>query len=621
MNQKKSLVAVALTFALVFSSFSVFPANAAGKGETGNPGRKKTQPLKAARKTTVPKRCGNFTKADLENAERINRFPKNLKKPKYPHAKANESYNKWEKRLKRYKKALKNYRKRYQKFLSKTQKLAKSKVRAYQEMDPSCILAIEAANARNKELVKYNKKARRINKARYDKAKKRWKKRHKRGKIRYKKVKIKKYVDANNIYKHKLPKDFDHEYIIDENSDCPINNSVQIKLTWKPQKGDTENTKYYITKCSFPTLKTGKQIIETYEVNKPEFVDPTKYTDETLEDIPECYFIHSYKEDGKDFNFWNTYHPNGQDNYTETATYKLLKMPVDYSKIKTKQEWEDRELFTGFSAGYTYFLTKEYNKLRMSVKDDPEAYTLPMCELKYSEEINKYMNIRAKECEEKFSHERPDGSNSETVFPEEKQADPRNFKNDMKNGKWSLGLEGIATGTFDSRVYEYSAMKFLWDSPDHKGNLCDREATHAGVGAYIKNGRGVYLAVTPISVGEEGLKRCEGMKEKRKEDMDSFLSACNLNPDNYRTKADQISKVNKIGGSYCLDNYLSIALTKTGAIKLCKPYWYDGMSLVKVVGEFCNRAVADLNKYGVDNRDEPSAELHALMKECVENNK
>lgn len=557
MNQKKSLVAVTLTFALVFSSFSVFPANAAIKNKHSNAGSKKTSlpPLEAAPKPQTAKRCGLFTRTDFEKAERINKLPK-LKKPKYPYAKANESYKHWKRRFKRYKKSLKNWKRRFQKALSRKQVLVKSKITAYKEMDPSSILAVEVANARNKEIRKNNSK--------YNKAKRRWKKKHRRGRFKSKKYKYKKYVDANNIYKNKLPKAFKHEYIVDENPDCPINNSVQIKLTWNPQKGDNENTKYYITKCSFPTLKTGKQIIETYEVDKPEFTDPTKYTDETLEDIPECYFIHSYKENGKNFNFWNTYHPNGQDNYTETATYKLLKMPVDYSKIKTKQEWEDRELFTGFSAGYAYYLTKTLNKLRSSEKD---YEYLP---LEYSEEINKYMNIRAEELTEKFSHERPNGLGPHTVFPPEKYTN-NNVENNIN--LWEPHNEGCAGGNLESRIYEYNVMNHLWSSPGHRANLKDGEATHAGIGIYFENGNS-YLAATPIVTGAEGQQRKENYQKWQYKQEDNFLKSCNIDPEDYVTKDDR-----KMKHIIYTDFHTNFYPNYEQGKNLLTQIWYKGMPM------------------------------------------
>lgn len=168
MKQKKSLLALSLVFALVFSGFV-----GVGNAEAKNNQKTSTPPLRAVSKPkpSMTKKCGLFTRKDFKTAERINKLPK-LKKPKYPYAKDNESYSQWNRRYKRYKKNLKKYKLKLQKALSKKQVLVKSKITAYKEMDPSSILAIEVANARNKEIRKNNSK--------YNKAKRRWKKRPRR---------------------------------------------------------------------------------------------------------------------------------------------------------------------------------------------------------------------------------------------------------------------------------------------------------------------------------------------------------------------------------------------------------------------------------------------------------
>lgn len=611
MKQKKSLLALTLVFALVFTSF-VGIGNAEAKNSKLQKDVKVTKPLKNKKIKNILPVKGNYTKSDFESSERINKL--NLpKKPKYPYAKDNESYSQWIKRYKKYKRKLKMYYNLYQKTLSKPQKLRENKETGLREGNPSGSYAIKVTNERNKILRRQNSKIRKINKKRRRKAIKRWERKHHKkytkGKLKYKRKKYKKYIDAHNIYKNRLPKSFHYEYLVDENNDCPINNSVQIKLTWESQE---ETVKYCITKCSFPYIKNGKKIIETFITDKPEFIDPIKYTDENLDEIPEYYYIHAYTKNGTDYNFWNIKHPNFSNNYTETVINKLFKIPIDNSNAKSE---EDLKYYTGISEAHEYYYTKSLNKLRATKNNSYDNNHLPA--LEYSKEMNKYMHIRAEEISRKFEHERPDGSSCDTVFPKEKVS-----RIEFDKNKWDIRNEGISAdlnGTGYSRFYVHDDIHNLWDSPLHQMNLRDSIATHVAIGAYFNNGAS-FVAVTPICTGEKGYERLKNVQKHQDETMDNFLRKCNLNPDNYRSKADKMCIVNKIGGPYWMDCWLSFNYTEEGAVKLCKPFWYDGMSLYKVVCEFCNRAseMHSKGKFNPGDDDNPSTQAIELMKEVVE---
>ena len=82
---------------------------------------------------------------------------------------------------------------------------------------------------------------------------------------------------------------------------------------------------------------------------------------------------------------------------------------------------------------------------------------------------------RARECERRFSHDRPDGSGTETVF--------RQF-----GVRWSVMSENIYTDSY--RDFNPDRILVNWmNSPGHRANILDRSVTHMGAGVHKgKNG-------------------------------------------------------------------------------------------------------------------------------------
>lgn len=92
--------------------------------------------------------------------------------------------------------------------------------------------------------------------------------------------------------------------------------------------------------------------------------------------------------------------------------------------------------------------------------------------LEYDYEIAKAADVRAKELEQKFAHERPDGTMCFTVLKE------------FGINYWMCG-ENIAAGQGSPK----RVMDAWMNSPGHRENIM-REFTHMGVGYYLdKNGR------------------------------------------------------------------------------------------------------------------------------------
>ena len=87
-------------------------------------------------------------------------------------------------------------------------------------------------------------------------------------------------------------------------------------------------------------------------------------------------------------------------------------------------------------------------------------------------ETNEYMahtaNVRVKELEILFSHDRPDGSSFSYAFPED-------------TDNWA---ENIASG----QTTPEEVMEFWMNSPEHRKNILNPELTSIGVGYSNKNG-------------------------------------------------------------------------------------------------------------------------------------
>ena len=251
MNQKKSLLAVSLVFALVFSSFAS-PIGVQAKGSRNESPKKyiknknatpflvgkEKQKYKGVSRILKKRRKSALQKIDTNTPWKYIKYGK--KKPYTTSVCSRAMYKTLSPKQKRaVRKAERKLRAQLQAALLAKQSVKLDKHSAWHSC-PSAIIACRIANAENQKLYKYNKKARKINKKRYKAAKKRWKKRHKRGKIRYKKMKIKKYLDAKNICKNADVNSFDIDYNVAENADMPVHDSVQTKLSWEAKSGDTD---------------------------------------------------------------------------------------------------------------------------------------------------------------------------------------------------------------------------------------------------------------------------------------------------------------------------------------------------------------------------------------------
>lgn len=480
MNQKKSLLAVSLVFALVFSSFAS-PIGVQAKGSRNE------SPKKYIKNKNATPFLTDKEKQKYKGICRIFKIPRK-KKVVVVHTSKPWKFIKYG--IKKNK--TKGKKIKFKRSLLKKQKVSLPKLVAWRSV-PSAIIACRIANAENQKLYKYNKKARKINKKRYKAAKKRWKKRHKRGKIRYKKMKIKKYLDAKNICKNADVNSFDIDYNVAENADMPVHDSAQTKLSWNAKKGDTA---YHVVKVE-EEFKTEKINKEETTVNTASYEDPKKYTPNSIFDTaPDVYFVYTQNK-----NKLNVYKKEFNSGYTlkDEIVNRLAKCDLEEYKK------------TGVCEGINYFTLLELNRLRNSVGLDS---------LEYSAEMNKYAQIRAKECEDEFAgkrepHIRPDGSDCDTVFPKEKVTDDV-----MKEpNKWEIHNEGLTMN---------KGAVGLWSSKPHRAQLSLRESTHAAIGNYYN-----FCSITPIATGEKAVEIRKQMVKEKNEKIHNFFQECNIQLTDY----------------------------------------------------------------------------------------
>lgn len=540
MNQKKSLLAVSLVFALVFSSFAS-PIGVQAKGSRNESPKKyiknknatpflvgkEKQKYKGVSRILKKRRKSALQKIDTNTPWKYIKYGK--KKPYTTSVCSRAMYKTLSPKQKRaVRKAERKLRAQLQAALLAKQSVKLDKHSAWHSC-PSAIIACRIANAENQKLYKYNKKARKINKKRYKAAKKRWKKRHKRGKIRYKKMKIKKYLDAKNICKNADVNSFDIDYNVAENADMPVHDSVQTKLSWEAKSGDTD---YHVVKIE-EAVKTEKIVKEETTVDTTSYEDSKKYTpNDMFENTPDVYFIYTRK---KGSNKISVYKQGFEQDFAGDMYDKLAKL--------NREEYKE----TGVCEGINYFTLLELNRLRNGVGLDS---------LEYSAEMNKYAQIRAKEVSEKFSHERPDGSDCDTVFPKEK------VTNDLKkeSSKWEIHNEGIG---------KCDRASGLWGSEGHRANLSWKRSTHAAIGNYFG-----LTVITPIATGENGIKKIEEEEQwlknydKEKEALArEALAKCGINFDDHLNELDDIYQQIFVYGKLFADP------------ELIKQVYYKGMPL------------------------------------------
>ena len=475
MNQKKSLLAVSLVFALVFSSFA---SPIGGQAKVG----RNESPKKYVKNKNAMPFLTDKEKQKYKGVCRIFKIPRK-KKVVVVHTSKPWKFIKYGiKKIKTKGKKIK-----FKRSLLKKQKVSLPKLVAWRSV-PSAIIACRIANAENQKLYKYNVEAKKINKKRYKAAKKRWKKRHKRGKIRYKKMKIKRYLDAKNICKNATVNSFDIDYTLAENADMPVHDSAQVKLSWKAVKNDTS---YHVVKVE-EEFKTEKTITEETTVNAASYEDSKIYTPKSiLDNAPDVFFIYTQNK-----NKLNVYKKDFNYGYT-------LKDEIVGKLAKCNREEFKK---TGICEGFNYFTLLELNKLRNSVGLDS---------LEYSAEMNEYAQIRAKECEAEFAgerepHTRPDGSACDTVFPKEKVTDDV-----MKEpNKWEIHNEGITMNR---------GAVGLWGSKPHRAQLSLKESTHAAIGNYYN-----FCSITPIATGEKAVEIRKQIIKEENEKIHKFFEGCNI---------------------------------------------------------------------------------------------
>ena len=516
MKQKKSLLAVSLVFALVFSGF-VSPIGVQAKGIRNESPKKyiknkNATPFLTNKEKTKYKGMSRIFKKRRENplqkidtATPWDYIKYNKKKPASTTVCSKAMYKTLSPKSKRKVRQIeKKLRAQLQAALLSNQFVKLDEHSAWHSC-PTAVVACRIANAENQKLCKYNKKARKINKKRYKTAKKRWKKRHKRGKIRYKKMKIKKYLDAKNICKNADVNSFDIDYNVTENVDMPVHDSAQTKLSWNAKKGGTA---YHVVKVE-EEFKTEKINKEETTVNTASYEDPKKYTPDSLFDnAPSVYFVYTHK---KGSNKINIYKQNFEQDFACDLTDKLAKL--------NREEYKK----TGVCEGINYFTLLELNRLRNSVGLDS---------LEYSAEMNKYAQIRATEVSKKFSHERLDGSSYDTAYPKTKCV---RFPDELKNNshKWFLNNEGCGS---------WKQASGLWSSEGHRKQLSLEISTHAAIGNYYN-----FTVITPITTGEKGIEKIiQNEKkweewEKNKETLArEALAKCGINFDDHLNELDEI---------------------------------------------------------------------------------
>lgn len=592
MKQKKSLLALTLVFTLVFSSF-VGIGNAEAKNSKLIKRYKTSKPVKTKiGKNTTPF-LSSKEKAKYKGA--LKGFKKKRSVPLYEI----DSKNQWKyigyskkkpattvicskamfktlspKNKRKVRRIEKKLRAQLQRAL-----LAKQYVKLDKYTTsiacPVAMVACEIANRENQRLYKYNIKARKINKARYRAAKKRWKKRHRRGKIRYKKMKIKKYLDAKKLCKNATINPLDVDYTLEKNDNMPVHDSVQAKLTWKTNK----NNKHHVVKIE-EEAKTNNVPKTEVIVDSNTYLDSKKYVIEDMFGfMPATFLVYSMSRNKLNV-FYNAQNYDSENKGRDFVySSEMLKELAKYDD-ETYQK-------TGFCEGFNYMSLLHLNYLRNKIGLKP---------LKYSAEMNKYANIRAKESAELFDHIRPDGSDIDTVFPKEKITD--NLIDEQDKSKWQLEDGGLS---------KVNGIQGLWDHLPHREALINKETTHIAIGMY-----GGYLAVRSIITGEEGVKNLEEKKQQEEEYQKNkeefarkFLSKCGIDFNDHLNEKNII--YDQLATLRAYTNRM-VFWEISANPELIKQVYYKGMSLT-----IFNQINDEINKTVSQNDDSP--ELHQKLKE------
>lgn len=555
MKQKKSLLALTLVFALVFTSF-VGIGNAEAKNSKLQKDVNVTKPLKNK----------NFKISYSKKHKKFSFFKKNKKSPNVKICQADSwKYIRYSKKKpattvicskamfktlspknkRKVRRIEKKLRAQLQRALLAEQYVQKDKTFGEHEAwfsVPLAKVACQIANRENQKLYKYNIKARKINKARYRAAKKRWKKRHKRGKIRYRKMKIKKYLDAQKLCKNASQNFFDIDYNLEKNDSMPVHDSAQVKLSWKAPK--TGNIKYRAIKID--ENQNDQSIIKgekSFTTSEGVYEDTKKYTPQDIFEVqPSVYFVYTYKNN-KIFSY-QIKDEKMEHEYCNDLIYKLAKVDDNPEFKKTG---------VGFCEGLNYFSLLELNDLRKQNGLYP---------LEYSAEMNKYANIRARESFDKYDHTRPNGKDWTTVFPEDKTCYLDNLK--KSPSKWALLSENLGP----------TSMYMFWLSRPHRNALSSTLASHVAIGNYfIGDGHSILIAI-PISTGDKGIEKIdERIKkweewEKNKETISKeALSKCGINFEDHLNEKDWIYEKLAPEGKLFADP------------KLIKEVYYKGMPL------------------------------------------
>lgn len=566
MKQKKSLLALTLVFALVFTSF-------AGVGSVEAQNSKQIKRYKTSKPVKI--KIGKNTTPFLSSKEKakykgaLKGFKRKRSVPLYEI----DSKNQWKyigyskkkpattvicskamfktlspKNKRKVRRIEKKLRAQLQRAL-----LAKQ----YVKLDkytisiacPVAMVACEIANRENQKLHKYNIKARKINKARYRAAKKRWKKRHRRGKIRYKRMKIKKYLDARKLCKNANINSLDVDYVLEKNDNMPVHDSVQAKLTWNTKK----NNKHHVVKIEEEAKSNNVPKTEV-TVDSNTYLDSKKYVIEDMFGfMPATFLVYSINKN----NLTVYYNPQNYDSENKGRDFVYSS-----EMLKELSKYDDEEYQrTGLCEGFNYMSLLHLNYFRNKVG---------LKSFKYSAEMNKYANIRAKESSKVFNHIRPDGSDIDTVFPKEKITNNLLYENDKS--KWYIHSEGLAKGG--------NEINNLWGHIPHREDLIQKEDTHVAIGQYFD-----YVAVLPVITGEEGVKNLEQQNQqeaeyqKNKEEFArNFLSKCGIDFDNHLNEKNII--YNRLATLTAYKDDPSIWFWEISSNpELIKQVYYKGMSL------------------------------------------
>lgn len=594
MKQKKSLLALTLVFALIFTSFA-----GVGNAEAKNSKQMKRYKTSKSIKTKIGKNTTPFlnSKEKAKYKGALKGFKRKRSVPLYEIDSKNQwkyiGYNKKKpattvicskamfktlspKNKRKVRRIEKKLRAQLQRAL-----LAKQYVKLDKYTTsiacPIAMVACEIANRENQKLHKYNIKARKINKTRYRVAKKRWKKRHRRGKIRYRKMKIKKYLDAQKLCKNANINPLDVDYTLEKNDNMPVHDSVQAKLTWNSKK----NNKHHVVKIEEEAKSNNVPKIEV-TVDSNTYLDSKKYVIEDMFGfMPATFLVYSMSR-----NKLNVFY-NAQNYDSENEGRDFI---YSSEMLKELAKYDDEEYQrTGLCEGFNYISLLSLNKLRDKVGLKP---------VKYSAEMNKYANIRAKESARLFDHIRPDGSLIDTVFPEEKRTD--NLIDEQDKSKWQIESEGLS---------KVNGIQGLWDHLPHREDLINKETTHVAIGMY-----GEYLVAIPIITGEEGVKNLteknqqeEEYQKNKEEFARKFLSKCGIDFNDHLNEKNVI--YNRLATLTAYKDDPSIWFWEISSNpELIKQVYYKGMSLT-----IFDQIHDEINKTVWQNDDSP--ELHQKLKE------